>query len=372
MLVIRPAEGFQARKSLQIHGFVSQAYILSSENNFFGESEDGSFDFRELGLNASFRLRPDLLLSAQLLSRRAGTRGNEDLRLDYALLDHAFVSRESGTFGVRMGRIKTPMGFYNDTRDVAFTRPSIFLPQSIYFDRTRNLALSADGINFYTDLRTSFGDLFYQLELVYPEVDDEQTEVALLPGNTSELGELSREPTYVSRLIFERDGGRVRLGLTALFLKLGFDPKDPVLKEGTIRFQPVIFSAQYNAEFWTLTSEYALRPFKYRSVGAIPDFRRTGESYYFQGMYRLHPRLEALLRYDVLFQDRKNKETSPASFAKDWTFGLRWDMAKNWMSRIEYHRVDGTAWLPGLDNPGPAAALDRRWTMFALLISYRF
>ena len=29
---------------------------------------------------------------------------------------------------------------------MAFTRPSIFLPQQIYFDQVRNLILSADGL----------------------------------------------------------------------------------------------------------------------------------------------------------------------------------------------------------------------------------
>jgi len=377
---LTPPEG------LQFHGFASQAYIRSSANNFFGESENGSFDFRELGLNASLRPRPDLMLSAQLLSRHAGKKDRENLRLDYALLDYAPVSGESRTFGLRIGRIKTPLGLYNDTRDVAFTRPSILLPQSIYFDRTRNLALSADGINFYADLRTTSGDFFYQLELVYlEEVDDEQSVAALLPKSTQSLGTLEKELSYVSRLIYERDGGRIRLGLSAVFLNIGFDTTDPSAQDGSIRFQPVILSAQYNAEFWTLTSEYAFRHFKYRDVGVIPglsNFSTTGESYYLQGSYRLAEKLEALLRYDVLYQDRDDRMGAAFSaqfgvprhsrFAKDWTFGLRWDLSKAWMSRIEYHRVDGTAWLPRLDNPVPASELKRHWTMWAFLISYRF
>jgi hypothetical protein len=47
---------------------------------------------------------------------------------------------------MRVGRIKTAYGLYNTTRDVPFTRPSIVLPQSIYFERTRNLTVSADGV----------------------------------------------------------------------------------------------------------------------------------------------------------------------------------------------------------------------------------
>ena len=373
---LRPAHGRQIPDTLQFHGFASQGFILSSKNNFFGESEDGSLDFRELGLNASIRPLPDLQLSLQILSRRAGKKGNDDIRLDYALLDYSVISDESGNFGIRIGRIKNPIGLYNDTRDVAFTRPSIFLPQSIYFDRARNLALSADGINFYTDLRTDVGDLFYQFELVYPDVDDIQTKQTLLG---KQPGKLDRKLSYVGRLIFEREGGKMRLGVTGVVLNIGFESKSAGMKDGRIRFQPFILSAQYNAEFWSLTSEYALRYFRYQDVGAIPDFGTTGESYYLQGTYRFATKLEALLRYDVLYQDKDDRSgkkftrgPSHTRFAKDLTLGLKWSMTKAWMSRIEFHNVDGTAWLPSLDNPGPLSALKRRWTMWALLVSYRF
>jgi len=41
------------------------------------------------------------------------------------------------------------------------------------------------------------------------------------------------------------------------------------------------------------------------------------------------------------------------------------------MLRAEYHRVDGTGYLPVQDNPNPSA-LVQRWDMFMLLASFRF
>ena len=35
---------------LQIHGFLTQAYVKTTANKFFGDSKDGSFEFRELGI----------------------------------------------------------------------------------------------------------------------------------------------------------------------------------------------------------------------------------------------------------------------------------------------------------------------------------
>lgn len=375
-----PLHAFTWPDTLQIHGFASQGFMLTSDNRFFGDSEDGSFDFTELGLNASIRPIPDLQLSAQVLSRRAGKGDDGDLRLDYGFLDYTLISNESGNLGFRLGRIKNPLGFYNDTRDVAFTRPSIFLPQSIYFDRTRNLALSSDALYIYGEFRNKYGDFFYMFGSGYPDVENKETELAFLGQQLQQGGRLNREISHLGRFILDPAGTNLRLAVSGAIVNIQFQPISSPITEGDIRFSPLIFSAQYNAELWSLTSEYALRFFKYRDVGPLNlDF--IGESYYLQGTYRISDHLEALLRYDVLYQDRDDRSGNKfaassgapdhSRFAKDWTAGLRWDMTSSWMSRIEYHYVDGTAWLQLLDNP-VSSETDRYWHLFALLISYRF
>ncbi|MGH9961412.1 MAG: hypothetical protein ACREBC_30505, partial [Pyrinomonadaceae bacterium] len=58
-------------------------------------------------------------------------------------------------------------------------------------------------------------------------------------------------------------------------------------------------------------------------------------------------------------------------FAKDWAFGLRYNITPALMVRAEYHNVYGTAWLHRKDNPDRLAT-DKKWDFFALLLSYRF
>lgn len=369
------------KDTLQIHGFASQAFILTSENNFFGQSEDdGTFDFRELGINGSFRPLPQLLISAQLLSRRAGESDDGDIRLDYGLVDYSVVSTVDYQFGVRLGRIVNPIGFYNDTRDVAFTRPSILLPQSIYFDRTRNLALSADGGQVYGEYRSEVGDVQFQLNLGRPRAGEPDVERSLLMGNFP--GDLEGDFSFLGRLLYERDGGRIRLGVSGGQVNINYDPAGPLdpLRAGSFDFDPLIFSAQYNAEHWSLTGEYALRHLASRGFGP-PENSFTGESYYLQGAYRFRSNLEGVVRYDVLIADRDDQDgeafeartglPSHTRFAKDFTVGLRWDITPSLMFRAEYHNVNGTAWLPLEDNPN-LGATGRYWDLFALLFSYRF
>lgn len=369
---------------LQIHGFASQGFIYTSDNNFFGSSEKGgSFDYRELGVNASIRPLPTLQLSAQIVSRTAGEGSKGDIRLDYGFVDYSFVSNETNLLGLRLGRTKNPLGIYNDTRDVPFARPSILLPQSIYFDRTRNLAFSADSIEGYGENRSDIGDLSFQFGVINPIVDDPDTEAGILGGERP--GTLAAKTSYIGRVIYERDAGRLRFGLSGAQVNVGYDPAAPFpsdFRAGSIRFSPMILSAQYNAERWSFTSEYALRHFRLKDFG-VPalnlDF--SGESYYLQGTYRFNPKWEAVLRYDALYTNKDDRAGSvfnmatgrPAHsrYAKDWTVGLRWNITPSVMLSGEYHRVNGTAWLPLLDNPNPATAT-QKWDLFALLLSYRF
>ena len=367
---------------LQLHGFLTQGVVTTSDNNFLGQSnKKASTDFREIGVNASLRPTSDLQLSAGLLSHKAGGTDNGNVRLDYGFADWTISSSEQGRSGIRLGRVKNSYGLYNKTRDVAFTRPSIILPQSIYFERTRNLTIAGDGAEFYLDRNYETGNLFVTFALGKPQIGSEASKVALvglLPN-----GRFEPKIAQISQVMYEGDGGKYRLGYTVLRFDTRYNPgvRD-VLQAGRLRSMVQIFSAQYNAENWSLTSEYALRPISSRNFGPnAPDSTTHGQSYYIQGSYRLAPKWEALLRYDVMYtdsEDRDGKAFAAATrrpgftrFSKDWTTGVRFDLTPEFMLRAEYHRVDGTAYLPVQDNPDPRA-LERRWDMFMLLGSFRF
>lgn len=378
--------------NLQIQGFASQAFISTSDNDVFGNSDKGgSLGFTEVGLNALLRPLPRLQLSAQVLSRRAGEGNSGSPRLDFGFADYRIYSHETNQFGIRIGRLKNPFGFYNDTRDVAFTRPSILLPQSIYFDRTRNLGLSGDSVQLYGESsQSSLGSVSVQFGVWMPIVDDADTKLATV--GRGRPGHLEREVSYIGRGIYESPDNRLRLAVSGIWLNVGYDPvagetlipgQGNILTPGSVQFTPIYLSAQYNTERWSLTSEYALRHLKLSNFNnrAFDSLDIYGESYYFQGAYRFTPNWEAVLRYDVLYTDRADRDGSdyaansgkPAHtrFAKDLTVGLRWNVTPSFMLRTEYHRVNGTGWLSGLDNPD-AANTSQHWNLFAVQASYRF
>src|SRR5690349_19255564 len=117
----------------QVHGYAAQGFVLSQHNDFFGDSTDGSFNYYEAGINAGVQVSPKLLLAAQAAVRDAGISDDGSVRLDYALADYRLFSEATTQAGLRAGKVKNALGFYNETRDVVFTRPSILMP-GVYSD----------------------------------------------------------------------------------------------------------------------------------------------------------------------------------------------------------------------------------------------
>lgn len=385
---------FRLPDNVQIHGFASQSYIYTSANNYFGHTHNmGSLDFTEMGINGSWRPLSQLQTSMQIVYRRAGETDDSYVRIDFGFLDYSFYNDSDTVLGVRMGRVFNPYGLYNDTRDMPFTRPSIFLPQSIYFDINRNLALSSDGMQVYGEYRTDLGDFMLQVNGGYPRTNDPDLK-NFIAGNLP--GSLSGEPSWAGRLMYERDAGRIRLGISSSQLNGKYHPSGGIINfnSGTFEFSPVLFSAQYNAEKWSLTSEYAIRPLSVKGFGKmLPDTSSTGESYYFQGTYRILDNLETFLRYDALFWDTSDRngekyaltsrlasqslpflyKAQPAysRFAKDISTGVRWDLTTSLMARLEYHYINGTGWVSSLENSNPQDT-HQHWHMVAMSLNFRF
>jgi len=362
-------------QSVQLHGFLSQGFIHTSDNNFFGHSDDSlSTNFRELGLNGSWRVIPDLQVAMQIVWRNAGQTDEGDVRIDYGMAGYDVLSTESSLLTVRAGRVPTPLGFYNDTRDVAATRPSILLPQSIYFDVNRNLALSADGGYLYGEHRTALGDFSFNFGLVIPRTNDPDFMNVILNGDR---GQVQGDTSWIARANYDSPGSRVRFAVTYADFLSSFRSFKNNLNQGSFHFNPLILSAQYNAEKWSLTAEYALRRTRL-DFSQIPDIGFTGQSYYIQGSYRLTDKLEGLVRYDELVWDLNDQygyrfpdKSVPhySRYARDWTFGLRYEILPALMLSAEYHHINGTGWLSRLENP---QGQTQHWDMYTFMLSYSF
>ena len=370
--------------TLQVHGFASQAAVQTRDNHFFGDSDDQfSLDFTELGINASLQPQPWLLLSGQLMSRRAGEMYDGSPTVDYALADITFAATPDYLLDLRVGRIKNPLGLYNETRDVPFTHPGIFLPQVVYYDRVRNLMLASDGMMLHGELYGDAGTFTFTLGGGRPVVDENVEWVFLQNDFNGEFKPDSNSVLF--SLWYTLSGNQLKFGLSGATLPLKFNagPFSP-LDSGKTDSLYWIASIQYDAEDWTLSAEYAQKPLEWRGYGPFLANRNvTTEGYYLQGLYRIRPDTQLMLRYEEGFADRNNSEGTPlagitagllppyANFSKIWTAGLRWDIDRNWMLRVEYQRHHGTFVLSPRENLDPDQ-LREDWDLFAIQAAFRF
>ncbi|MEW8506509.1 MAG: TonB-dependent receptor [Candidatus Thiodiazotropha sp.] len=369
------ADGYNGM--FQVHGFLTQAYVKSTDNHFFGDSEDGSFDFRELGINASYRFSPRILASAQLLSRSAGEMYDGSPDLDFAQLDYTIHTNENDRIGLIVGRSKNSFGFYNDTRDVAATRPGIFMPQAIYWDRVRNMVLSSDGGQLHVE-RQHDNHLF-ELRLIGGKTPiDENVENSYL--NPLFNPRMDQDGiTLGGRLLYEWDGGRFRLAFSGASLTL--DARTSLFPPGEIEIDYRVLSAQYNEGRWSLTLEYMDQPIDYIGFSDQLDIADTTvDGIYLQGNYRLHEDWEIFARYEESHYDKNDRDGSQSSaklgppahsfFSELWTMGILWEPTEQLMLRAEFSQIDGTIFLSNLENdPGGS---ERKWNLFSLLVSYSF
>ncbi|WP_310446809.1 hypothetical protein [Thiobacillus sp.] len=365
----------------RIQGFAAQTLISSTNNNFFGESRDAiSTDFTEIGLQAFWLPVESLQLSGQILYREAGEGDEEGLRLDYAQADWRFYQSDTTQLGIKLGKVKVPYGLYNETRDVPFTRPSILLPQAIYLDSSRSVLIAAPGAIFHASAIGAQGTLDFTLGWAQPDFDSEAVEYVFLGRNRP--GALKGSSAFSSSLRWETPTDTT-LMLTYVDANADYEPGTPdTLGAGEIHFRNLLLSFQQRLDTVTLTAEYGQPRTDRSGFGpAFPDGGRDSITRYVQGEWRFHPEWEVVLRNEVNYRDKTDKTgrklqaatglPAHAMYSDDWVIGLRWDVTPNFMLRAEYHHVDGTSWVPGLDNPD-IFATEQRWNMGLLQAAYRF
>ena len=93
----------EASSDVDIHGFISQGY-LKSENNtlWFTDTEDGTFQFNEMGINFMTNVSDGLQLGMQFFARDLGELGNDEIVVDWAYADYFYRK----WLGIRAGKIK--------------------------------------------------------------------------------------------------------------------------------------------------------------------------------------------------------------------------------------------------------------------------
>jgi len=389
------ASAFNIGESLQIHGFISQGYLHSSNNNFLADSRSGSYEFTDLGLNLNWAVLDNLRLGGQFFYRNLGDYAEDKLVLDWALLDY----RAFDWLGVRAGRVKMPLGLYNENRDNDFLQPTIFLPQSIYDESRRDTNLAYIGGGIYGNLPTrEWGDIDYHFfagEYSFPadSILSESTENSLqssIDRNNSKpppmrnpllpasllSSERRSEELYGGALVFNSAITDLRFGFSLLHAKnsIYVNGLSTPITEATIKSKFVV-SLEYLWRNWMFVTEYGEADRQTRSAGVI-TMDGPSQSWYGMISYSPYDRWTFSVLYDEFYRLKHDKdgETRPQAapymgWRKDFGVAVRYALGDAWTFKAEYHNIDGGAMQLGILKPD---GVERFWNYFVAKLSYSF
>lgn len=378
-----------ASDKLNVSGFVGIGTSHTTKNNFLGEGKS-SIPIIEIGLSASYQINNNLNFTGQIGQRRFGESfSDENPRVDFASFNFFSNHLEMGEQSISLGRVKLPLGFYNASRDVPSTRPSILLPQSVYLDIFRNSILSVDGIQLNTTNDLLDGTLFIDATIGRPQIDDNFNQAMFGSGAKGDWQIDLSKSLHVS---FNND--IFSLGATYTILKPDYTSKAgdriivvkdvfelPVVN-GTVEIRTLVLSARVYFDQLEWSNEYLYRDIMVDNfVPGRGKVERPQEGYYTQVRYPLFDNIDVFARWERFYRnahDKNQRDPRPlpaplwAEITTSMSVGASYQINRNWQVAAEIHSVNGSAWLPPFFITTPEATESKDWTLSAVQISYRF
>jgi hypothetical protein len=134
---------------VEIHGFVTQGFVFSSNNNYLTmRSSAGSLQWTDGAVSLSDSLSDSLRVGIQLHMYQLGQLGRPNVQVDWASGDY----KVSDHLGIGGGKVKTVLGLFNDAQDVDAVFLWTLLPQGVYPIDNESFFLAHIGGEVYGDL----------------------------------------------------------------------------------------------------------------------------------------------------------------------------------------------------------------------------
>ncbi len=317
---------------VDLHGFGYQDYVQASANSYLGADKKGSWDNNFLGLVMSAKLTDQSKLWAQL----------EDTADGGVAVTWAFVDYElSDALRLHAGRVKFPLGFYNEIIDAKTLQPAALEP-SLYQSAADMVHDSYHGIGLDYEQDLAGGHALWQ---VYG-------------GNNYDT---DPPTTSRDRRMF---GGRVTYhtaleGLTVM--GSAYQTQVQLLATGRmINEDRAIASIGYLSDAWDVKAEYAV----HRFAGVKSDV------WYLQAAYSLSERLKPYARYDAAVTDR-SQHADPSYYQNTWVAGIGYSVSPGIGLKLENHFNRGYA-LPVAEGSVAPGAGTRSWNLTVLAADFQF
>ena len=357
--------------NLQVHGFATQSLIYTSENNWnTTNSSAASPAWTEAVVNMTAQPSPRVRIGVQARYFLLGTLGNA-ITLDWAMADLKLNEH----FGIRAGKVKTPMGLLNEAQDIDPAQQWILLPQSVYAITSRNATLSHNGGVVYgtTSLGERLGKLDYRAYGGQRQIGSEDGTFQPLRDEGITVPNGTTGPTYGATARWHTPLPGLMVGASGASEQTGGALSTTYLS-GTIQsahFYHPYFFGQLERGKVMVAGEYtrlsAHTTVAFTGIPVIPD-REDWREFYVMSSYKLSSKLAAGVYYSSA--NDHSQVASAAKYQRDWALAARYDFDPFVYVKLEEHLMDGTLiGYSALDNTGGLAP-NTRMTMLKLGVSF--
>lgn len=364
------------------HGYASQGVTQSNNSRFITDGDAITGELTEIGINGLYRLSENLSIAGQVNYLDGGNRFEQGTRLDYLFVDWKLPNLGNGWQAhIHAGRFKNRHWLYSVTRDVPQTRYTAVLPQSVYFDGFRDVALGSNGI--LTSF-THYGlNNIWELNWSYGRSNINSSQRDFLLGEEAN-GEAKQDFVHQASVFWQPASMAWKVGISWLNSDFSYTPSQQDNRvAGEANVERFMLSTQYFAEHWEVSMELLSESQHSRGLFA-PDFndKRRGEGGFVQFRYLFTSQISGLIGYDTYVNDVNDRDGKlleqfsngavPAYFGYQdtTTLGVRWDIAPKWRLQGEYHWVEGATRVVSLLDRNVAERADKNWQMWSLQLMY--
>ncbi|MDN4503012.1 TonB-dependent receptor [Alteromonadaceae bacterium BrNp21-10] len=363
------------------HGFVAQGVIQASDTNFIEDDGGVSTKLTEIGLNTSVKLNDSLRLSGQAVYLNGGNRYPEGPRLDYLFLDWQAISKFDFQLNVHIGRFKNYHWLHSATRDVPHTRPSIVLPQSIYFDSFRDIGLGNDGIAILSTVNSDVGE--WDINWSYGVANISKGQTKNLLGRGAQ-GNLQQNFDHKFSIFFRPIDSNWQFAVNIIDTSFNYHRGQlDALFDGRAEVLRTQVEFNYERDVWNISGEMMQEKTAYMGI-LYPGFvdGTAAQGGYIQGAYYFTSALRGIARIDIYDLDKNDRNgmvreqntgglfPAYAAYMDNVTLGVQWTAPSNWRIAAEVHRFKGIGRLAPVLSPD--ISNDKYWNLWAIQVMYWF